>query len=86
MSYTVLPERSAALRYELSIADAVHQRGLLAVLGAAVSAWWHRPRLPSNIPPYLRDDVGLLPDATPAYWIDITPNPVVPNALRRPGV
>lgn len=85
MSYNALPERSIVLRLEFSIADAVHQRGLLAVLGAAVSAWWNRPRLPSDLPPYLREDVGLLPDATPAHWIDVTPN-LIPDPLRRPGM
>ena len=59
MSYNVPAEGNIVLRLEFSIADAVHQRGLLSVLGTAISAWWNRPRLPSNLPAYLRADVGL---------------------------
>ena len=72
MSYNTLPEGSVVLRLEFSIADAVHQRGLLSVLGSAIGAWWNRPRLPSYRPAYLRADLGLPPEATPAHWLDIT--------------
>jgi len=80
MSYNSLPQGSIVLRLEFSIADAVHQRGLLAVIATAIGAWWNRPRLPSNLPAYLRADVGLPPDPTPSHWLDI------PAPLRRPGM
>ena len=86
MSYNTLPEGSVVLRLEFSIADAVHQRGLLSVLGSAIGAWWNRPRLPSNLPAYLRVDLGLPPEATPAHWLDITGKPGIPDPLRRPGM
>lgn len=86
MSYDTLPEGSIVLRLEFSIADAVHQRGLLAVLATAISAWWNRPRLPSNLPAYLRTDVGLPPEATPAHWLEISANKGIPGPLRRPGM
>ncbi|UXN73767.1 hypothetical protein N8D56_24170 [Devosia sp. A8/3-2] len=38
MSYNALNEGSVVLRLEFSIADAVHQRGLFAVLQAAIAA------------------------------------------------
>ena len=44
MTYQSLPEGSIVLRLEFSIADAVHQRGLLSVIATAISAWWNRPR------------------------------------------
>ena len=84
MSSSTLSEGSIVLRLEFSIADAVHQRGLLAVIGAAVSAWWNRPRLPANLPAHLRADLGLLPDVTTAHWLDISPG--TQAALRRPGM
>lgn len=86
MSYNPLPEGSIVLRLEFSIADAVHQRGLLSVLGAAISAWWNRPRLPADLPAYLRADVGLPPVAQPAHWLDVPGSSSIPDALRRPGV
>ena len=86
MSYNAAPEGSVVLRLEFSIADAVHQRGLLAVLGAAISAWWNRPRLPDHLPAYLRADIGLPEEAASAHWLDIQANFNIPDALRRPGV
>ena len=86
MSYETLREGSIVLRLEFSIADAVHQRGLLSVLGAAIGAWWNRPRLPSNLPAYLRADLGLSPEATPAHWLDIPAKSGIPDPLRRPGM
>ena len=86
MSYNSLPEGSIVLRLEFSIADAVHQRGLLAVLGAAISAWWNRPRLPDNLPAYLRADLGLSPVADAAHWLNISHQSGIPDPLRRPGM
>lgn len=86
MSYNSLPEGSIVLRLEFSIADAVHQRGLLSVIGAAISAWWNRPRLPANIPARLRADIGLSPVADTAHWLDIAGHSGIPDPLRRPGM
>lgn len=86
MSYNTLPEGSIVLRLEFSIADAVHQRGLLSVIGAAISAWWNRPRLPSELPGYLRADVGLPPVAEPAHWLAAPSHSGIPDPLRRPGM
>ena len=86
MSYNTLPEGSVVLRLEFSIADAVHQRGLVSVLGAAISAWWNRPRMPAHLPAYLRDDLGLPPAASPPHWLDIPVNQTIPPPLRRPGM
>ena len=81
-----LPERSVVLRLEFSIADAVHQRGLLPVLASALRAWWTRPKLPQNLPAHLRADIGLPPATAPAHWLDIGRNDHTPSALRRPGM
>ena len=86
MSYNTLPEGSIVLRLEFSIADAVHQRGLLSVIGTAISAWWNRPRVPADLPAYLRADVGLPPDTRPAFWPEPSVSPQVPPPLWRPGL
>jgi len=86
MSYDSLPKGSVVLRLEFSIADAVHQRGLLSVLGSAIGAWWNRPRLPANIPARLRADIGLSPVADTAHWLDIPSHSGIPDPLRRPGM
>lgn len=86
MSYETLPEGSIVLRLEFSIADAVHQRGLLSVLATAISAWWNRPRLPANLPANLRADIGLPPESIDAHWLDISPNQRFPDPLKRPGM
>ena len=80
------PQGSIVLRLEFSIADAVHQRGLVSVLVAAIAAWWNRPRLPANLPASLRADLGLPPEASPAHWLDVQANLAVPPPLRRPGM
>jgi hypothetical protein len=85
MSYNTLPEGSIILRLEFSIADAVHQRGLLSVIAAAISAWWSRPRLPSNLPAYLRADVGLPPPSEADHWLQISTSGI-PDPLRRHGM
>lgn len=86
MSFNTLPEGSVVLRLEFSIADAVHQRGLVSVLLTAIAAWWNRPRLPADLPAYLRADLGLPPTAQPAHWLDIQHNQTIPPPLRRPGM
>lgn len=86
MSYDIPREGSVVLRLEFSIADAVHQRGLLSVLGAVIGAWWNRPRLPTNIPARLRADIGLSPVADAAHWLDIQSRSGIPDPLRRPGM
>ena len=86
MSYDSLPLGSVVLRLEFSIADAVHQRGLVSVLAAAIAAWWNRPRLPSDLPPNLRADVGLLPDVSSRHWYDVDARSGIPDPLRRPGM
>jgi len=83
MSSNVLSERNVVLRLEFSIADAVHQRGLLPVLASALSAWWHRPRVPSELPAYLREDVGLPPVAEPIQWHSIPTASLIPSRSRR---
>lgn len=85
-----LHQRSVSLRLESAIADAVAQRGLFSVLVAAIRAWWKRPRLPPNLPAYLRSDLGLPPDdGQIVYWMDIPIHPhsvPTPNPLQRPGM
>jgi hypothetical protein len=83
MSYNVLSERSVVLRLEFSIADAVHQRGLLPVLASAMSAWWNRPRVPSELPAYLRADVGLPPVAEPVLWHSVPTASLIPRSSKR---
>ena len=86
MIYTTPSEGSVVLRLEFSIADAVHQRGLMPVLATAVAAWWHRPRVPSDLSAHLRADIGLPSAASPAHWLDVPAHPLVPPPLRRPGM
>ncbi|MDB5589163.1 MAG: hypothetical protein JWP26_4133 [Devosia sp.] len=89
MTYEALDPRSVTLRLEFSIADAVAQRGLLPVLITAIRAWWSRPRLPPNLPAYLRVDVGLPAEEHAVYWMDIPIHPhsvASPDPLRRPGM
>ena len=84
MSNATLPEGSVVLRLEFSIADAVQQRGLLSVLGTAILAWWHRPRLPQYLPDHLRADIGLPPAQTdPLLWSSVPSTPAVYNLPRR---
>lgn len=86
MSYRPSSEGSIVLRLEFSIADAVHQRGLLTVLATAISAWWHRPRLPANLPANLRQDIGLPPDYRAAHFTDLGASRGVSDPLRRPSM
>ena len=83
MSYNSLSEGSVVLRLEFSIADAVHQRGLLSVIGTAIAAWWSRPRMPADLPANLRADIGLPPEHAPLMWYSVPSAPVVPQLPRR---
>ncbi|OAM76474.1 hypothetical protein [Devosia elaeis] len=68
MSSNVIEGRSVVLRLEFSIADAVRHRGLGVVLGEALRAWWaQRPIHYSDVPDYLREDVGLPAAQAPNY-------------------
>lgn len=86
MSYNSLSEGSVVLRLEFSIADAVHQRGLMPVIATAIQAWWNRPKMPVDLPPRLRADLGLSPVADAAHWLDIRSHSGIPDPLRRPGM
>ncbi len=88
MSFNALNEGSVVLRLEFSIADAVHQRGLIPVLHAAFAAWWNRPRMSRaiDLSPRLRADVGLPPAEGFDQWLQPTANPPIPPPLWRPGM
>lgn len=86
MIYTNPSEGSVVLRLEFSVADAVHQRGLMPVLGAAIAAWWNRPRMAADLSAHLRADIGLPPVSNSAHWLDVPAHPLVPPPLRRPGM
>jgi hypothetical protein len=86
MTYEALNERSVVLRLEFSIADAVHQRGLVPVIAAAVQAWLNRPRVPVDLPAYLREDVGLPPAYEPVTWHSVSGRSDLPEPLRRPSM
>jgi hypothetical protein len=90
MTHETLDPRSVSLRLESVIAEAVAQRGLLPVLATALRAWWTRPRLPPNLPPGLRADIGLpTDDSRMVYWMDFPIHPKsvsTPDPLRRPGM
>ena len=83
MSSNVLSERNVILRLEFSIADAVHQRGLVPVLAAAVGAWFNRPRAPVDLPKYLRADVGLPEAADPIEWHSVSALSLIPPKRGR---
>ena len=68
MSYDALNEGSNALRLHYNVVEAVHHRGLPAVLRVAVVAWWNRPRIPHDMPARLRADMGLPPAPKSMFW------------------
>jgi hypothetical protein len=79
---TSLSEGGLVLRFETSIADAVHSRGLFPVLAAAIHAWMVRPRLPHDLPARLRADIGL-PVADDDYaWVLRLAHPTPPPSPR----
>ncbi|MBD8065581.1 hypothetical protein IC608_08840 [Devosia sp. PTR5] len=82
MSTHAFDGRSVVLRLEFSIADAVHQRGLFPVLGAALAAWWQRPPRLSQVPQSLRADLGLPPLNETAHWHTGSLSPPDPERLR----
>jgi hypothetical protein len=86
MTFNALDEGSAALRPDFHIIRAVQQRGLVPVLRVAVAAWWNRPRLPADLSPRLRADMGLPPDRRPVYWPEQSDNPQVPPPLWWPAM
>ena len=68
MSSNLVEGRSVVLRLEFSIADAVRYRGIAAVVAEALRAWWaQRPIHYSDVPDYLREDIGLPAAAPPNY-------------------
>lgn len=83
MSSNVLSERNVVLRLEFSIADAVHQRGIVPVIVAAVRAWVNRPRVPDNLPDYVRADIGLPPLAEPVIWHTLPAITIIPGFNER---
>ena len=87
MTYDALNPRSVVLRLEFSIADAVHQRGLLPVLGAAIAAWWNRPRssVPENLSARMREDMGLPPLPDTFNWLSV-PAALLPDPMKRWGM
>ena len=68
MSYDALNEGSNALRLHYNVVEAVHYRGLPAVLRVAFVAWWNRPRIPPDMPARLRADMGLPPAPRSMFW------------------
>jgi hypothetical protein len=60
--------------------------GLVAILLAALLAWYRRPARPPDLPHYLRADVGLSPEPLPLDWRGVPRHPVDPtivNAWKR---
>lgn len=86
MSFDLPNDGSVALRLNFHVTKAVHYNGFLAVLRVAVAAWWNRPRLPVDLSPRLRADMGLPPDTRRVFWPEPSDNPQVPLPLWRPGL
>lgn len=84
MTSNVLDERSLALHLDFSIADAVRHRGLVRVIGAAIGAWLaQRPKNRCDVPPCLREDVGLPPADEPLLWYSVPVMTAVPILDKR---
>jgi hypothetical protein len=81
---TVFQER-AALRPDFDIATAVYRHGLASVLRAAIVAAWNRPRIPPDLSPRLRADMGLPPARDSLLWPDMSETPGVPLIVWRLG-
>ncbi|UJW85169.1 hypothetical protein [Devosia sp. SL43] len=86
MSLYALDEGNASLRLESHVTKAVHHHGVWPVLRVVILAWWNRPRLPPDLSPRLRADMGLPPDTRPTYWPEPSANPQVPPPMWRPGL
>ena len=86
MSLDVHEDGSVLLRLEFYAMRAVHQRGLGAVLRVVFAAWWNRPRIPTDLSPRLRADMGLPPDTARKFWPEPSDRPMVPLILWRPGL
>ena len=68
MFENALDEGSALLRLDLQVTKAVQHRGLPQVLRVALAAWWNRPRIPHDLSPRLRADMGLPPAPKSMFW------------------
>jgi hypothetical protein len=86
MTYDAVLKDRAALRPDFDITLAVHQHGLAAVLWAAMIAALHRPRIPPDLPPRLRADMGLPPARGSLFWPEMSETPGVPLIVWRPGL
>lgn len=72
MSIASVSQPPIVMKLEFSIADAVRQRGLIAVLVAAISAWAEQKQNYPEVPHYLRADVGLPPeDHLSSQWLGV---------------
>lgn len=56
-------------------------RGLLSWLTAG--KWWQTPPRRSELPPWLREDVGLEPEPKPRHWLDQGYHPIYPHVFHR---
>jgi hypothetical protein len=81
-----LNEGSVALRLDFQVVKAVHYRGFIQVLRVAIAAWWNQPRLPSDLPARLREDMGLPPDRREPFWPQPSGDPMIPPPIWRPGL
>lgn len=86
MTYDTAIQDRAALRPDFDITLAVYQHGLVAVLWAAMIASWHRPRIPPDLSPRLRADMGLPPARNSLFWPQLSETPGVPLIVWRPGL
>ncbi|QDZ09340.1 hypothetical protein [Devosia ginsengisoli] len=85
MSINVHEDGSTLLRLEFYAAKAVHQRGLGAVLRVVFAAWWNRPRIPPDLSPRLRADMGLPPAPRSIFWPEPEDYWPLPVPMWKPG-